>query len=388
MEQSIKSDVHSPVAGKNTYFDNATTSFPKPIEVSQAIAHYLNDVGGPYGRSAYGRAVAVSRVVENTRLLLAELMGSESSESVVFCQNATTAINTVIGGFLRSDDHVLVSGLEHNAVMRPLEMMKNKCGITVDMVASEPDGYVRLSDIGRCLKRSTKLVIINHQSNVNGVTQPIQQIKECIGDTPLLVDAAQSFGKVPLCVDAWHIDFVAFTGHKALLGPPGIGGLFVRNPALLEPLIYGGTGSKSESFSMPQFMPDRFEAGTPNIAGIFGLEAALKHKPPCRHTPHDFAQLLQRCKQLKQVNVLCSRDCQNQGEIFSLTHDTMTSSQLSDRLYRTFGIETRCGLHCAPRAHATLVTQNQGSVRFAPSVYHTAQEFAWLGDCIEEATQQ
>jgi cysteine desulfurase family protein len=361
--------------GRNGYFDCGATSFPKPPEVAREMARYLNEVGGPYGRSFYQRALEVSGVVEETRSLLADLLGAKSPERVVFTHNATHAVNIVLKGLSLQGKEVWISPLEHNAVARPLRRLKQDGQIKVRFLPAAADGRVEPERL--VFSQHTGLIVVNHQSNVNGVIQPIREIKERAGRIPVLVDAAQSLGHQPIDAGAWGIDFVAFTGHKGLLGPTGTGGLYLGGRHL-QPLIEGGTGSRSESSAMPGFLPDKFEAGTPNIAGIFGLKAALMHRPVPVHTREDFLHIIQAVRQLPGLNVQAADREDHQGELFSITSGTMDCSTLGMRLYDEYGIETRLGLHCAPLAHHHLGTFPTGTVRISPSVYHRPEDFALL----------
>lgn len=372
---------------RNTYFDNAATSFPKPPSVAAAMARYLNEVGGPYGRSAYPRAFEVSRTVEKTRDLLAERMGARDAERVVFAPNATQAINLVLRSVLNRGGRVLISPMEHNAVTRPLAAFASRCGASWELMPHFADGRVDPDRIEGMVTADTVLAVVNHQSNVNGVIQPLAEIKRRLGAVPLLVDASQSFGSVPLRVDDWDIDFLAFTGHKALLGPTGIGGLYLRNPASLEPLVYGGTGSTSESFDMPDFVPDRFEAGTPNIVGIFGLLAALQEAAACRHSREDFGRLIEDLKSMPSLRVLCADRFEDQGDVISLLQPGRDPADLGRLLFDNFGIETRIGLHCAPLAHRTLGTFPGGTLRIGVSRYHSVGDFSYLTDAIRKCLE-
>lgn len=372
---------------RNTYFDNAATSFPKPPAVAQAMARYLNEVGGPYGRSAYSRAFDVSRTVEKTRDLLAERMGARDAERVVFAPNATHAINLVLRNLINCSGRIFVSPLEHNAVARPLAAFAAQFGATFEILPHFADGRIDSSRIKEMLTADTILAVVNHESNVNGVIQPLGEIKQQLGSVPLLVDASQSFGSIPLSVDKWDIDFLAFTGHKALLGPTGTGGLFIRNPANLEPVIYGGTGSASESFDMPDFVPDRFEAGTPNIVGIYGLLAALQEPPSCRHSREEYRKFIEELQNLSPITVLCAERFEDQGEVFSLLPTGQDPAILAQRLFEDFRIETRVGLHCAPMAHKTLGTYPSGSLRISTSRYHSADDFSYVTNAIKECLQ-
>ncbi len=371
----------------NRYYDNAATSFPKPPSVGAALVRYLNEIGGPYGRSAYPRAVEVSRTIEDLRDRLAAVLGTRHSEGVVFTPNATTAINIVLQGLLKGGGRVLISPLEHNAVTRPLAALVAARGVVYELLPHFADGRVDVERINTRLTPDTRLVVVSHQSNVNGVIQPINLIKHVIGDVPLLVDATQSLGNIPVEVDAWRLDYVAFTGHKALLGPTGTGGLFLRNPALVEPLVYGGTGSSSDRFEMPEFLPDKFEAGTGNIAGLFGLLAAIENRPHAQHTFDDFAWLVESVQGLPDYTVYAAEDRTCQGDLFSLNHRTRDCSELAMALLRQSGIEVRVGLHCAPLAHKTLGTFPRGTLRIAPSVYHTRADLEHVYQALVEVAR-
>lgn len=359
----------------NLYFDNSATSFPKPPQVAVTMARYLDELGGPYGRSAYRRALEVSRNVERARDRLAAEFGIGRAEYLMFQPNATVGLNLVLQGLLRPGDEVLVSPLEHNAVMRPLAAMKRLRGINWRVLPADSDGLVRVENLPGMLTPQTRLVVINHQSNVNGLIQPLREIRAAAGDVPILVDAAQSSGATELRVDDWKLDYLAFTGHKSLLGPTGTGGVFVRHPQNIEPLVYGGTGSVSESTGMPEFAPDIFEAGTGNIAGIFGLLAAVENAPPPRHTQSEFLAFIDAMAFLPGIRLLRAANPECQGNLFSFRHENLDPAEIATRLNDRFGIEVRAGLHCAPLAHQTLDTFPGGTVRLSPSRLHCAADF-------------
>lgn len=366
----------------NGYFDNSATSFPKPEAVSLEMSRYLNEIGGPYGRSFYDRSLTVSRKIEEVRDKLAEILGTENSSNIVFTQNATSAINTVLSGLKLQGKEILISPIEHNAVMRPLlNLIQNKA-CSYRILPCFSDGMIDLEKVKSMISPKTALVIICHESNVNGVTQPISEIKELMGGIPILIDAAQSAGNIPLEIDKNGYDFVSVTGHKSLLGPTGTGCLFIKDEKLLDPLISGGTGSKSESFDMPDFLPDKFEAGTPNIAGIFGLGGALDNSPEPKHTKKDLLDLIAAIKSIGQYRVYCALEDSNQGHLFSITSDLISVSDLGLFLYKEYGIETRVGLHCAPLAHQTIGTYPHGTLRISPSIYHSKNDFNHLLDSL------
>ncbi len=371
----------------NTYFDNAATSFPKPPEVAEGMARYLNEVGGPYGRSAYGRVLNVARIVEETRDLLAQRIGASDGDHLVFTSNATEALNTVLRGFPFKDSHVLVSPLEHNAVMRPLWALHTSGLLEFDVLPHFPDGAIDITRMSEMIRHNTHLVIVNHQSNVNGVVQDIGRIKKELGTIPLLVDASQSCGHERIDLDGWGVDYLALTGHKGLLGPTGTGALFLRDPSSVSPFRYGGTGSRSEEYEMPDYMPDRFEAGTPNIAGVFGLREALLHTPEYGHTRKEYLAFIDRLDTLENMSVLKANDASRQGPVVSIMHERFVPSELAQRLTSRFGIETRAGLHCAPLAHVSLGTAPRGTVRISVSLYHTSEDFDRVFHALRQASQ-
>lgn len=369
---------------QNVYFDNASTSFPKPPEVARAMSRYLDEVGGPYGRSAYPRALEVSRTIEAARDRLAALLGIGAPENLAFMPNATVGLNLVLRGLLEKGGHVLLSPLEHNAVARPLSALQDRYGVVLETLPAAPDGLIVIEGLRAALKPDTRLIVVNHQSNVNGLIQPLREIKQAVGATPVLVDASQSAGAVPIEIDAWQIDFLAFTGHKSLLGPTGTGGIFIRRPELIEPLVYGGTGSASERVTMPDFAPDLFEAGTGNIAGIFGLAAALEHAPSPSHSRQEFLEFLAAASSISGLRILRATDETWQGELFSFVHPDNDAATCATWLFANHGIEVRAGLHCAPMAHQFLGTFPGGTVRIAPSRYHTANDFQAVLKALEE----
>lgn len=362
----------------NYYFDNAATSFPKPRSVAQFMTRYLNDLGGTYGRSAYPRVMESSQTVESVRELLARLMGTNLSDNIIFTANATHALNTVLWGLPLENKHVLISPMEHNAVTRPLFELLHRKHITFDILPHLTDGLVDADKVKSSLLPNTALVVINHQSNINGVMQPIREIKKAVGEIPVLIDGSQSLGHAIVTLDEWEIDYFAFTGHKGLLGPTGTGGLFIRNPDTVSPLLYGGTGSRSEDFAMPDFLPDKFEAGTPNLVGIYGLLGALTEQPVPAHTPQDFFDLIEEVRKLQHLECYCAQDMHAQGPLFSINHKEHDCAKVAQTLFATHGIETRSGLHCAPLGHKTLGTSPSGTVRLAPSVYHTREDLDYL----------
>ncbi len=365
----------------NLYFDNASTSYPKPPEVGEFINTYLKH-GGTYGRASYPRVFETSKVVEETRFLLSEFIGTSLVANTIFTLNSTSALNILIKGFCYNHKKILISPLEHNAVGRPVEFMREKEGIDYQILPHYDDGLVNLDELKSLNFKDIDLVIVNHVSNVNGLIQPIKEIKRIIGDIPIIVDASQSLGKVSVRLDEWGIDMLAFTGHKGLHGPTGIGGFFIRNPKLVEPLIHGGTGSNSEKLVLPDFCPDRFEAGTQNILGIYGLLGALKNLPVLNYSIATYHSLLQDLLKVKSIKLLIANNLENQSDVFSVLPENAEVSLFAKLLYDIHNIEVRGGLHCSPIAHKSLGTFPNGAIRFSLSNYHTNADLKHLLRCI------
>jgi cysteine desulfurase family protein len=371
----------------NLYFDNASTSFPKPPEVSEFIKMYLNQ-GGTYGRASYPRVFEASKVVEEARSLLSKYVGTSLVENVIFTPNSTSALNTLIQGFSYKYKKILISPLEHNAVGRPIEFMKESRGVSYQTLPHDDDGLINLDKLKSLNLNDIDFVIVNHISNVNGLIQPLKEIKRLIGTIPIIIDASQSLGKVPVLADEWDIDMLAFTGHKGLNGPTGIGGFFIRNPKLVQPLIYGGTGSNSEKLGLPDFCPDRFEAGTQNIMGIFGLLGALKNQPTINYSIEIYHSFLNRIKELPNIKLLVANNFENQSDVFSICHNNAEVSMFTKLLYDVHKIEVRGGLHCSPLAHITLGTFPKGAIRFSLSNYHTDNDLNQLLNCIIDINER
>ncbi|MGL4331868.1 MAG: aminotransferase class V-fold PLP-dependent enzyme [Bacteroidales bacterium] len=370
----------------NSYFDNASTSFPKPAAVANAIVNYLTECGGTYGRAAYRRVFEATSMVEKCRDKIGEIAGWTDTENLFFTPNATAGCNTLLRSFpFRKGHIVFVSPLEHNAVMRPLTELSKIYDFTIRILPHQPDGRIDLHLLRAMSKKHIALVIVNHQSNVNGVIQPIAEIGEWCGeDIEFWVDLSQSLGQTECRLDEWQVDAAFFTGHKSLLGPTGIGGFMTRKASETSPLIYGGTGSNSHSFEMPDELPDKFEAGTPNLTGIAGLLGAIENRPAGLHTRVDFYGLLDTVRKNKSLTLFCAGDIENQGEVFSITHVTLPPSELALKLYNEWNIETRQGLHCAPLAHQHLGTFPNGTVRFSLSPYHTREDLDKLSEILAQ----
>jgi cysteine desulfurase family protein len=353
------------------YFDHGATSFPKPASVARAMARYVDGCGGTYGRAAYGQVQDATRMVFESRERLARVLGVADSSRVAFTLNATHALNLAIQGLARPNGVVLVSPLEHNSAMRPLFALGARFGLRTAVMPCGADGRVTPEAID--VPPGTCLAIVSHQSNVNGVIQPIAAIKARLGAVPLLVDAAQSAGELPLDAERDRLDLVAMSGHKHLLGPTGVGALYVRPGLALPALMPGGTGSRSDSLEQPEVMPDALESGTLNVAGLAGLGASLEflHEngpgPGVRLAGRAAAEL----REIPGVRVLGAADPAHQGGLLSFTVDGTPPSELARALYARHGLAVRAGLCCAPSAHRMLGTSEVGgAVRVSFGRFH------------------
>ena len=366
------------------YLDNAATSWPKPPEVLRAVAEFLEHAGGNPGRSGHRLSIAAGRTVYDAREAVAELFHSPDPLRVIFTQNATHAINLVLQGLLHPGDHVVTTGMEHNAVMRPLRDLE-KAGVRLSVAACSSDGALVPAAMRQALSSGARLAVVNHASNVTGTLSPLTEIAEIARrqGTLLLVDAAQTAGVIPIDMSALGIDFLAFTGHKGLLGPPGTGGLVLGDrvdAALLHPIMRGGTGSRSESEEQPEDLPDKFECGTPNGAGIAGLGAGIRwvrSRGVEAIRAHEVAltrQLVEGLLAIPDVTIYGPADATQRTAVVSFTIRNRRVSEIGLRLDEEYGILTRVGLHCAPAAHRTLGTFPEGTVRLAPGALTSRED--------------
>ena len=365
------------------YLDNASTSFPKAPTVATAMSDYITNRGININRGSYALAYDVEDIIYTTRQRLHTLFNGHDPSHVIFTQNVTMSLNIVIKGLLKAGDHVLVSSMEHNAVMRPLTQLLDK-DITFDTIPCDSTGYIQMESIEPLIRPNTVALIINHASNVCGTIQPLESIGPICKahNLQFIVDTAQTAGVIPIDVKACHIDALCFTGHKGLLGPQGIGGIILTKEMAqtLVPLIAGGTGSFSHLETMPTHMPDAFEAGTLNLPGIIGLNEGLSYIESQRmeniHN-HELAltqAFLEGLQSIDVVNIIGKQDIQDRTAVVSITIDGMDPASIAYELESTYHIMTRVGLHCAPRAHQTLGTDPEGTVRFSFGYANTIED--------------
>lgn len=361
------------------YLDNGATSWPKAPTVAEAVASFITESAVNIGRGGYDRAYEAAGRIDECRDKLGTFFGAEDSRNVTFSLNVTHALNTLISGLFTDKDHVLVSGMEHNAVMRPLTHL----GIPYAVIPCDQEGHIRHEQIPSLINKRTRAIIITQASNVTGTILPVREIASIARRYGLLIliDAAQMPISSTLSLTDDDLDAIAFTGHKSLLGPQGVGGLVLSDRLAREimPWACGGTGSKSDLLEMPDFLPDKFEAGTQNLPGIIGLSAALdyiqEYKDPIISNEHTLTQqLLSYFLSDSRIKVVGPKDMEDRTSVISVDFPTLDNAQVAYELLLDAGIETRVGLHCAPTAHRTIGTFPRGTVRFSLGYATTEQE--------------
>ncbi|MEG1584323.1 MAG: aminotransferase class V-fold PLP-dependent enzyme [Anaerovorax sp.] len=377
------------------YFDNGSTSFPKAPGLGAAMGAHIDHNGYNISRGGYSDAYSVEEIVIETKEQICRFFKGEHVRSVVFTPGATASLNMIVKGLLRRGDHVITSSVEHNAVVRPLTQLVEE-GIEWDCAMCNERGELNPWEIEKLIKPNTKLVLLTHASNVCGTMLPIEKVGEICKKNHIYfaVDGSQSAGAEPIDMKTCNIDALAFPGHKGLLGPQGIGVLIVGKAIEKEmiPLIAGGTGSLSDRETMPDFLPDKFQAGTLNIPGIIGLHHALNFieregLETISEKKHAIVtSFIEGIKNMDpcKVRLVGLDGAQDRCPVVSVDFKTLDNAEVSFILEREYGVMTRCGMHCAPHAHKTLGTFPQGTVRFSFGYFNTLTEVEKVISGIEE----
>ena len=382
---------------KKIYLDQASTTYPKPECVAKAVYEYMTGNGSNINRGCYENAYDTEEVVLETRELLCELFDGPDCKNVVFTKNVTESLNVVLKGFLKPGDHVLVSSMEHNAVMRPIRQLE-KNGVEFDRVPCSEQGELKLQSMEALLRQNTKAVVMMHASNVCGTILPLKEVGAFCKTHGLkfIADCAQTAGTMPISMKEMNIDILCFTGHKGLYGPQGIGGFILQEEMIsaMTPLLSGGTGSISHTEEIPEFMPDRFEPGTMNLPGIFGLNSALgwinevgieniynKERILTRIFLEEIGKLDPKGEKIKLVG---KKTEEGRTAVVSIQTPGRDVSEVAYLLDKNYGIMTRVGLHCAPSAHQTLGTYPTGTVRFSFGYFNTEEEVLFAVKALEE----
>jgi len=366
------------------YLDNAATSWPKPPAVMAAMSRLLGEAGANPGRSGHRLSVEAARAVFSAREAVAGLLGVPDPLRIIFCANATHALNLAIFGLLNPGQHVVTTSVEHNSVMRPLRALEQE-GTRLTVVDCSPEGVLDPAAVERALRPETALIVVNHASNVVGTLLPVREVASIARarGALLLVDGAQSVGAQPMTMDDLGADLLAFTGHKALYGPTGTGGLVIGervDVGRMRPLMRGGTGSNSESEAQPEFLPDKFESGTLNVVGLAGLEAGVRWLieqgiEDLRSQERELtARLIEGLREIPGVQVRGTLDASRQLPVVSFTIEGMDPGEIGLRLDEESGVAARVGLHCSPATHRTIGTFPTGTVRFSLSAFTTVND--------------
>ncbi len=378
------------------YLDNGATSFPKPEEVYSFMDSFYRTRGVNPGRSGYDLCLEAGETLEQTRSLLCRFFGGKDPNRLIFSYNSTDALNLAIFGLVKPGSHAITTTVEHNSVLRPLHHLHLEKGVTVDHVPFDGKGFVDPEEFRRRMRPDTSLVVVNHGSNVIGTVQPIAEIGALCRERgiPFLIDASQTAGKVPIDVEAMNIDVVAFTGHKSLLGPTGIGGLYVREGIEVSRTRAGGTGVDSALRTHLDKYPYRLEYGTPNLLGIAGLNAGVKWlekrglEELYRHEMHLTTMLRDGLKEIPGVILYCQEDLKNHISVLIFNIQGMEAAEVGTFLDVDYNIACRTGLHCAPLVHEQLGTDKiHGAVRFGVGPFNTEEHIRSAVNAVKEIAQ-
>lgn len=377
--------------GTRIYLDNAATSYPKPESVYVETLKYMRENGTSPGRGTYRGAMEAMELVYDTRKLLCTLLGIKRPCNLIFTFNATESINMALKGYLEPGDRVLTTSYEHNAVWRPLKNLEKYRGIQIEHMECTTEGAFDFEAVRKRMGGGVKLVAVSHGSNVLGVVTPLDRIIAMAHEfnIPVLVDAAQTAGVYPIHAENMGIDFLAFTGHKGLMGPTGTGGLYIREGIELRTFREGGTGSMAKSPYQPENPPDRYEAGTLNIFGLAGLNAALKFlletgvERVRSHEVRLMDKLLSAVRGMKNVTCYGPLSASERLGLLSFNIQDQDPYVIARKLEESFGIEVRAGLHCAPQAHGMIGTEDRGTVRASLGYFTTDSDIDILISAIE-----
>lgn len=379
---------------RNIYLDNAATSFPKPQCVIDAMTSFMKNIGCNPGRGGYSKSLESGRLVYEARNLLNKFFNGPGSENVVFTQNITMSLNTVIKGMLKKDWHIITTSMEHNSVMRPLRRMEADENIKITVVNCNRDGSLNPIDIENAITEDTRAIVMTHTSNLIGTIMPIKEIGRICSSHGLyfIVDTAQSAGLLDIDFKEMSIDVLAFTGHKSLLGPQGIGGFIISDRADKEtsPLLDGGTGSSSHIESQPLMLPDKFESGTLNTVGIAGLKASIEFintvglKNIRSHESSLMSLLIQGLSEIENVEIYGPNDTHKQTSTLSFNIKSQDPGEVSYILDTDYGIMCRSGIHCTPSSHKTIDTFPTGTLRLSPGYFNTQDDIQYTLDAIKK----
>ena len=364
------------------YLDNAATTFPKPCEMLEQMVRQYQLIGVSPGRGSYDLATEAEAYIRRTRVKLAGFFGAPDPDRIIFTGNATDGLNLAISGLVHPGDHVITTRLEHNSVLRPVYHLERQQKITCSLIPFDNGGFINPDDIAAAIRPETRLIIVTHASNVLGTVQPVAEIGTICAEhgIPFLVDASQSAGQIKVNMTAMKASIIAFTGHKSLYGPTGIGGLAIHPDVEINPTRFGGTGVESESLLHTLNYPYRLEAGTPNLLGIIGLSLGIDYllSRDLEEIHKNEMTLLERLYKglsgIAGIEFLGSTDFTSHLPLITVNLQGVTPEDVGAILDADFDIAVRVGLHCAPLVHETLGTARGGAVRFSLGHFNTATD--------------
>jgi len=375
------------------YLDNAATSFPKPKETIERLNSFVTEIGGNPGRSGHSLSVEAARIVFDAREKLTEFIHGGDSERLIFASNGTDSLNLAMLGLLNQGDHVITTSMEHNSVMRPLMFLMKQGGVELSVVQCDPNGCLDIDELIRAIRKNTRAVVVNHGSNVIGSTQPIGTIKEAIGDIILIVDACQTIGSLSIEIEKDNIDIICFSCHKSLYALQGLGALYIRKGLELTPLKFGGTGSKSESLEHPDFLPDKYECGTPNTPGIASLLGGLSFIENEGLTKISQRKRVLRDRvfrglsDLDRITVYGDNGKNSALPVISFNIEGKLPSEVGYILNQQ-EIYVRVGLQCSPMAHKTIGTFPGGTIRVSPGYFTSDEDIDIFLEAVKKIAQQ
>lgn len=368
---------------KQIYFDNGSTSFPKAPGLGEVMGKHIDCNGYNISRGGYGKAYDLEGEIIEAREVLCELFNCDNPKNIIFTPGATIGLNMILKGILRKGDHVITTSMEHNAVARPLSQLKEE-GVSWSEASCDENGELDIKGMEALIRPETKLILSIHGSNVCGSVMPVEKIGKLCRRRGILfcIDASQTAGSLDIDVKKLCADAVVFPGHKALMGPQGIGGMIITDEMAerMIPLFSGGTGSISDMDIMPDFLPDKFQPGTLNLPGIIGLKHAVEYikregfEKIAEKKKRITVEFLEAAADIRGVRIIGPPAGHQRCSVVSLDFADRDNAEIAFLLENEYGIMTRCGLHCAPHAHRTLGTFPRGTVRFSFGYFNTINE--------------
>ena len=376
------------------YLDNAATTYPKPEQVYDSIMDCMKNYCANPGRAGHKMAMRAAREIYDARENIAKLFNIDNPMNIIFTNNATDSLNLAIKGAVKEGDHIITTSMEHNSVIRPIKSLEAR-GISNTIVNCDKEGFLDVNDIKNAIKPNTKLIVTTHASNVVGTLVDIKAVGEIAKENNILylVDASQTAGVYSIDVKDMNVDMIAAPGHKCLLGPQGTGILYIREGLSVDILKEGGTGSKSEDLFQPEIVPDRYESGTHNTPGIAGLNEGVKFIlekgiDDIRLHEEELCQyMLDKLEEIPNIKIYGTKDSKKRAAVIAINIGDMDSGEITFILDSEYDIATRSGIHCAPLAHKTLGTLEQGAVRFSLGYFNTKEEIDKAVEALKEISK-